>query len=77
MDDDHRDQEPEEGKGDRDEPERMHEPRLVEVVEILVYEPEDPAEEHKRNKFSQCVYHGAGLPVALRFARGVTSPARR
>ena len=35
----------------------MHEPRLAEIVKILVDEPEYPAEEHEGDQFSQCVYH--------------------
>ena len=61
MDDDHWNQKPEEGKRHRDEAKRMHEPRFVEIVQILIDEPEHPAEEHKRDQFSQCINHGRRL----------------
>ena len=56
---DHRNQQPEEGKGNRDQAKSVHEPRLIEIAEVLIDEPEHPAEEHERYQFSQCVDHGS------------------
>ena len=56
--DDHRYQKPEKRKYDGDEAKRMHEPRLAEIVKVLVDEPEHPAEEHEGDQLSQRVYHG-------------------
>ena len=47
LHDDHGYEQPEKGKGDCDETKRVHEPRLVKVVQVLIDEPEHPAEEHK------------------------------
>ena len=58
LHDNHGNEQPKEGKGDRDQAKRVHEPRLVEVVQVLIDEPEHPAEEHKGDQFSQCVGHG-------------------
>ena len=57
---------PEKGKGNRNQSKRVHEPRLVKVVQVLVDEPEHPAEEHEGNQFSQSVGHGYQYIKSLR-----------
>ena len=56
--DDHGYEQPEKGEGDRNQTKCVHEPRLVKVVQVVIDEPEHPAEEHKGNQFSQSVGHG-------------------
>ena len=41
----------------------MHEPRLAEIVKVLVYQPEHPAEEHEGNQLSQRIYHGYNYSI--------------
>ena len=41
----------------------MHEPRLAEIVKVLVYQPEHPAEEHEGDQLSECVYHGGNYSI--------------
>ena len=60
-DHDHWNQQPKEGEYDYDHSKRMHEPRLAEIAQVLIDEPEHPAEEHESYEFSQCVDHGRGL----------------
>ena len=54
---------PEEGERDRDQAQCMHEPRLVQVAQVLIYEPEHPAEEHEGDQLSQGINHGGNYSI--------------